>query len=75
MAAGLATSGDDGKVRPSGAWPPALIAGDLDGGSPWIPRLACSADGRTLAAAGGDDHIRVWDIAGIGEATADQSRR
>jgi WD40 repeat protein len=47
----------------------------LDGRSSWPPRIAFSADGGTLAAAGGDNHIRVWEMDGIGEARVDLPRR
>jgi WD40 repeat protein len=47
----------------------------LDGRSLWLPRLSVSADGRTLAAAGNDNHVRIWDMDGIGEARADRPHR
>ena len=41
----------------------------LDGRTSWLPRIAFSADGRTLVAAGSDNHIRVWDMDDIGGGT------
>jgi WD40 repeat protein len=46
----------------------------LDGRSSWLDLVAFSAYGRTLAAAGNDNQIRVWDLDGIGDVRANRPR-
>jgi WD40 repeat protein len=45
----------------------------LDGRSTWLPRVVFSADGRVLAAAGSDNHIRMWEMSDIDATVPDRT--